>query len=167
MAIQKKVCLLGAPFVGKTSLVRRFVESIYSDVYVATVGVKVDRKNVEVDGHKVILVLWDLEGSDEASVVGWSYLRGTSGLLLVADGTRPHTLEIANKLYQRIREEVGVVPFMFLLNKADLLDDWVIDDASIAELRRKGWPVLKASAKSGSGVEEGFSQLTRKILGIQ
>ena len=45
--LQKKVCMLGSLAVGKTSLVRRFVESIYSDVYQTTVGVKIDKKNVK------------------------------------------------------------------------------------------------------------------------
>jgi small GTP-binding protein len=167
MNICKKICLLGAPFAGKTSLVRRFVETIYSDAYLATVGVKISKKTLKSGDYEVELPIWDIEGADRPSEVRWSYLKGTSGILLVGDGTRPHTLDAANKIYQRTREEVGVVPFMFLLNKADLLDDWVIDDASITELRRKGWPVVKSSAKSGAGVDEAFLELTQKILGIR
>jgi small GTP-binding protein len=63
--LQKKICMLGAFAVGKTSLVRRFVESIYSDVYQTTVGVKIDKKNVQVHGKEVSLVLWDIYGEDD------------------------------------------------------------------------------------------------------
>ena len=57
--------MLGAASVGKTSLVRRFVESIFSEKYQATIGVKIDRKLVELDGAQVSLLLWDFQGEDE------------------------------------------------------------------------------------------------------
>ena len=90
--LQKKICMLGSFAVGKTSLVRRYVESIYSDVYHTTVGVKIDKKTVQVGEQEVGLVLWDLYGEDEFQKMRWSYVRGASGYLLVADGTRRATL---------------------------------------------------------------------------
>ena len=86
--IQKKVCLLGGTGVGKTSLVAQFVHSIFSDKYLTTVGVKIDKKSVDVDGTDVELVIWDVYGHDDFQKLRVSYLRGTSGYLLVADGTR-------------------------------------------------------------------------------
>ena len=85
--LQKKVCMLGSFAVGKTSLVRRFVESIYSDVYQTTVGVKIDKKNVQVNEKEVSLVLWDIYGEDDYQKMRWTYLRGASGYLLVAWAT--------------------------------------------------------------------------------
>src|SRR5262249_3526805 len=149
----KKVCMLGAFGVGKTSLVKRYVESIYSDAYQTTVGVKVDSKTVDVGGQSVCLVLWDIYGEDDVQRVQWSYLRGASGYLLVADGTRPASLERAWRIFERIEQEVGHVPFVFLLNKSDLVDEWRIDKSDLDSLKGKGWPVLVASAKSGAGVE--------------
>src|SRR5262249_17071784 len=115
--LKKKICMLGSFAVGKTSLVRRFVESIYSDVYQTTVGVKVDKKNVQVNGTDLTLVLWDIYGEDDYQKMHWTYLRGASGYLLVADGTRKATLDKAFSLEQRVKEEVGVIPFVFVLNK--------------------------------------------------
>ena len=86
--IEKKICMLGASGVGKTSLVSRFVSSIFSDKYLTTVGVKVDKKVVAVDDTQVTLLLWDIYGQDEFQTVKPAYLRGASGYLLVADGTR-------------------------------------------------------------------------------
>ncbi|MFN6951418.1 MAG: Rab family GTPase, partial [Albidovulum sp.] len=85
--IQKKICLLGAFAVGKTSLVARFVRSTFSDKYLTTVGVKIDRKDLDLPGTPVTLMLWDLAGEDEFNTVQMSYLRGSAGLLIVADGT--------------------------------------------------------------------------------
>jgi small GTP-binding protein len=163
--LQKKICMLGSFAVGKTSLVRRFVESIYSDVYQTTVGVKIDKKNMQVDGKEVSLVLWDIYGEDDYQKMRWTYLRGASGYLLVADGTRQATLEKAASLEQKVREEAGVIPFVLVINKSDLIRDWELDPALESQLAASGWSIQRSSAKTGEGVEESFSQLTRKMLG--
>ena len=80
--VQKKVCMLGSFSVGKTSLVRRFVESIFSDTYLTTVGVKIDKKALQVDGNDATLMLWDIYGEDDFQKLRMSYLRGASGFLL-------------------------------------------------------------------------------------
>ena len=157
--------MLGAFAVGKTSLVRRFVESIYSDVYQTTVGVKIDKKNLQVDDKEVSLVLWDIYGEDDYQKMRWTYLRGASGYLLVADGTRKATLEKAVNLEQKVREEVGVIPFVLVINKSDLIRDWELDSALESQLAVQGWSILRSSAKTGEGVEESFALLTRKMLG--
>ena len=163
--LQKKICMLGSFAVGKTSLVRRFVESIYSDAYQTTVGVKVDKKNVKVAEKEVSLVLWDIYGEDDYQKMRWTYLRGASGFLLVADGTRRATLEKAVSLEQRAREEAGAIPFVLVINKSDLLRDWELDPALESQLAAQEWSILRTSAKTGEGVEEAFALLTQKILG--
>lgn len=163
--LQKKICMLGSFAVGKTSLVRRFVESIYSDVYQTTVGVKVDKKNVQVNGSDLTLVLWDIYGEDDYQKMRWTYLRGASGYLLVADGTRKATIDKAFDLERRAREEVGVIPFVFVLNKCDLSQDWEVDSALETQIVDQGWTILRSSAKTGEGVEEAFSLVARKMLG--
>ena len=80
--IAHKVCMLGSFAVGKTSLVRRFVETLFSDTYQTTVGVKVDKKIVDVSGQPVTLVLWDIQGVEEAEPLRRSYLRGAHGYLV-------------------------------------------------------------------------------------
>ena len=102
--IQKKICMLGSFAVGKTSLVRRFVESMYTDKYHTTVGVKVDKKTVKVGEQETTLLLWDLEGSETEHDLRKSYLRGASGYLLVADGTRKETLYHVLSLQLRAQE---------------------------------------------------------------
>ncbi|HEY4977775.1 MAG TPA: Rab family GTPase [Candidatus Acidoferrum sp.] len=162
--IQKKICMLGSFGVGKTSLVRRYVESIYDDVYHTTVGVKIDKRSLQVDGTDVTLVLWDLYGEDEFQKMRWSYLRGSSGYLLVADGTRRASLEKALALEQKVREEVGKIPFILVINKSDLIQEWELDPTLEAQFIAKEWSILRCSAKNGENVEEAFVQLTRKIL---
>jgi hypothetical protein len=161
--IQKKVCMLGTFAVGKTSLVRRFVESIYSDKYHTTVGVKIDKKLVQLDGSELMLMLWDIEGTETEHDLRKSYLRGASGYLLVVDGTRQDTLYKALALQTRVEETVGPVPFLLLINKADLTDEWSITERETTALREKGWEVIKTSAKTGLGVESAFNNLAKKL----
>ena len=162
--IQKKVCLLGGSGVGKTSLVAQFVHSMFSDKYLTTVGVKIDKKSVDVDGTVVELVIWDLYGHDDFQKLRVSYLRGTSGYLLVADGTRADTFNTALEVQRLVTESIGDVPFIVALNKADLAPHWQVDDAAIHELEHRGWRVVKTSAKTGEHVEDAFSQLSRAML---
>ena len=93
--LQKKVCVLGAFGVGKTSLIRRYVESIFSDAYLTTVGVKIDKKTLTVGTEPVTLILWDIAGEDEVTPIRMSYVRGAAGYFLVADGMRAETLDVA------------------------------------------------------------------------
>lgn len=162
--IQKKVGMLGAFAVGKTSLVARFVRSIYSETYQTTIGVKVDKKEVVVDGTPVNLLLWDLHGEDELQKVRLTYLRGAAGYLLVADGTRAATLDIAQSLQQQLTATLGPLPFVLVLNKADREDAWELPPARIAALQSLGWPVLKTSARTGARVEEAFGLLAQRMI---
>ena len=161
--LQKKVCMLGGFAVGKTSLVSRYVSSIFSDSYLTTVGVKIDKKAVPLDAGPMNLMLWDIYGEDEFQTVRDSYLRGASGYLLVADGTRYATLETVVSLQQRAEAVIGRVPFLLLMNKSDLDRDWQVDERALVKLAERGWPVLKTSAKTGAGVEDAFVKLARAM----
>jgi small GTP-binding protein len=163
--LQKKICMLGSFAVGKTSLVRRYVESIYSDAYHTTVGVKIDKKVVQVGSQEVTLVLWDLYGEDDFQKMRWSYVKGASGYLLVADGTRRATFEKALALEEAVRQAVGSLPFILVLNKADLASSWEVDAGMENQLADKGWEVMRASAKTGENVDAAFGKLTEKMLG--
>ena len=162
--MQKKICLLGSFAVGKTSLARRFVHSVFSEQYHTTIGVKIDRKEVEIDGQSVKLLIWDIHGDDEFQKVRASYLRGMSGYFLVADGTRPETMETIAMLHELASETVGDVPFILLINKADLVEEWRIPKEELESLAAKGWTIRCTSAKTGDHVEESFQQLTARML---
>jgi len=162
--IKKKICMLGSFAVGKTSLVQRFLTSIFSDKYLTTVGVKVDKKTVSINNQEVDLLLWDIYGEDEFQKVKASYLRGASGYFLVIDGTRKTTLDTALMLHERAEETIGRVPLVCLLNKVDLTDEWEFFDKELDTLSKKGWSVMNTSAKTGQGVEAAFLALTKKML---
>lgn len=159
--LKKKICIVGSFGVGKTSLVRRFVDSIFDESYLATVGVKIDRKDVRIGPTAVTLVLWDLAGEDDLAQLNVSHLRGSSGYILVADGCRATTLAKAIDIQGRIAQLLGPLPFVIVVNKADLRDQWEVKGAMVEE---RGWATFETSAKAGSGVEEMFQHLAEKLL---
>jgi len=163
--LEKKICMLGTLAVGKTSLVRRFIEGFYSDDYHTTIGVKIDKKPLREAGQEVNLVLWDILGVDRFQKVQPSYWRGMSGYLLVVDGTRRNTLDEALALNQRVIDTGLKVPAVLLVNKADLADQWEIGDDRLAQLTQSGWEIMRTSAKTGENVDAAFSRLTLKMLG--
>jgi len=159
-----KICMIGATAVGKTSLVARFLSSIFHERYTTTIGVKIQTRRLQRGERRIDLVLWDLSGEDEFQSVQPFYLRGAAGFLLVIDGTRRATLDIAIALHKRVRSTTGPIPFVVMLNKADLASAWDIDVQGLAELEQRGFPLVRTSAKTGEGVEESFNRLVNAIL---
>jgi len=162
--IQMKICMLGAYAVGKTSLVSRYVHSLYSEKYLTTVGVKVDKKQLAVDGQDVTLMLWDIYGQDDYQKVTPAQLSGMSGYLLVVDGTRLATLDTARQLQDTVTTSMSAMPFLLLLNKHDLASQWEIDESVLWKLAEQGWRIVRTSAMTGEGVEHAFESLSRAML---
>ena len=164
MAEKMKVCVIGASGVGKTSLVARYVNSVFSEDYLRTIGVKIDSRRVARGDRVVDLILWDLSGEDEFQNMQPAYLRGAAGYLLVIDGTRVETLDTAVALEARARETIGGAPFIVLINKADLEESWEVGPPQRAFLTKKGWTLIETSAKTGQGVEQSMERMLDAIL---
>jgi small GTP-binding protein len=162
--IQKKICMVGAFGVGKTSLVARFVHSIFSEKYHTTVGVKIDKKMVQHSAGEVTLIVWDLAGEDALTTVKPAHLKGASGYILVMDGSRRNTLDVAVDLHRRVTNAIGAVPFVCVANKADLRDTWEIQQSDLDNLNSMGWTVVETSAKTGAAVEGVFALLTDAMM---
>jgi small GTP-binding protein len=163
--IQKKICMLGATGVGKTSLVQRYVRSIFSEKYHQTIGVKIDKTHTLVGGRDVTLLLWDLQGEDGDFQIRPSFLRGASGFLLVVDLTRHETLVTAFSLQKMVAREIGDVPFVALFNKNDLTENFEITENEIEMLGAEhDWKAVRTSAKTGEAVERAFQTLAEMML---
>lgn len=158
---------MGASGVGKTSLVKRFVEGKFDDTYRTTIGVHIDSKSVTYDDELVKLIIWDLEGKDDlGSEYPATYLGGAQGYMLVADITRSDTLDIAKSLLLAIvrhRKEERDPLFVLMLNKQDLLQSPTATNRAI-ELFGDGAKIFGTSAKTGERVNEAFDHLARQML---
>ncbi len=162
--VKKKICMLGSFGVGKTSLVRRYVSGIYSEKYMTTVGVKVDKKVVHVDGVDVTLMLWDLAGEDVYAQLNMNYLRGMAGYILVVDGTRRQSLAKAIDLHDRCLALFPQAVALGALNKQDLDERLEVSPTDIAVLEQAEVPVFRTSAKTAKSVENLFSRLATLVI---
>ncbi len=164
--VQKKVCLLGDFGVGKTSLIRRFVDGIFDDRYLSTIGVKISRKTLVRDASKLNLLIWDLAGGDDYTKARTSYIKGAAGALIVCDLTRPETLAALEKYTIQLQDVAPNAGILYAGNKVDLVDDRSISDEELAaESERLGGTCFFTSAKTGEAVEGIFSQLALTIEG--
>lgn len=162
--IKKKICLVGSFSVGKTSLVKRFISNSFSEKYLTTIGVKIEEKPITVNNDKVTLIVWDLHGDDMYQNIKSSYLRGSSGYLLVIDGTRPQTLKDALNLKERLHKELGEIPGILIVNKEDLKSEWKLSSDDFESIKNSGLEYIETSAKTGKEVEETFMNLTKQML---
>lgn len=164
-SIQKKICLLGDFAVGKTSLVRRFVEDVFEDKYLSTIGARVSRKVVTVRGASVTLLVWDLAGEEKFTQVMTSYYRGAAGAILVCDLTRAETFTSLKDYAQTFWRINPHTPLTVVGNKADLAEQRVIADAELSDAAVQldaFW--LTSSAKTGENVQGLFEKFAARLL---
>jgi small GTP-binding protein len=172
--ISKKICMIGDFGVGKTSLIRRFVDRQFSDDYLSTVGVKISRKIIEITGVNqqeklnLQLLIWDLEGHTKFKAIAPSYLQGSSGAIIVADVSRIETLE---RLPEHIQLFLSINPkssFIIALNKSDLIDEEklvkLIEFVQLQEGVDKVSVIYQTSAKTGLYVDDIFQELAHKSI---
>jgi small GTP-binding protein len=161
--IQKKICLLGDFSVGKTSLVRRFVEGRFEDKYLSTIGVRISRKTLVRPQGALNLLVWDLAGAQEFNTQS-SYLVGVAAALIVCDLTRHDTLDSCAKYVQQVRAIHRDAPIVFAGNKLDLTAERAITEAELRTCSEvHGGEYVLASAKLGTGVDLAFELLARKL----
>jgi len=124
--ISQKVCLVGDFGVGKTSLIRQFVDRQFSDQYLSTVGVKISRKLVAIPDttqEQLQLIVWDIEGSTRFKAIAPTYLQGAKGSVIVADVTRKSSIENLEDHVQLFRSVCPKSSLIIALNKIDLMED--------------------------------------------
>jgi len=163
--IQKKVCLLGDFAVGKTSLVRRYVEGSFSDKYLSTIGIKVSRKILTRQSFQLNLFFWDLAGGEKFSGNDRNYLRGAAGALLVCDLTRPDTFQVLSEYVQQLNEVSPKAKLIIAANKADLIQDTSEIMTDVDTLSRSiNCQFLLTSAKTGENVERIIDILADRLV---
>jgi small GTP-binding protein len=167
--LTKKICLIGDFGVGKTSLIRQFVERQFSDQYLSTVGVKISKKQravVQADQSRTVqLLIWDIEGQTKFKTVSESYFQGAAGAIIVGDVSRSETVAQLSEYWQRFWQINPKSLIAIALNKADLLEaermDYLVQSLAIESERVLG--KYPTSAKTGANVDQMFETLVNKL----
>ena len=155
--IRKKILLLGDFSVGKTSLVRRYVDGAFDDKYLTTIGVKISKKLVEIDGVECELLIWDVEGSTPSKKISLGYYRGASGAIFVTDITRRETLKNLQEHKDIFLAENPDAHYVTAYNKADKLSEIARERIGVED------DVFLTSAKDDENVEALFVELVKKM----
>ncbi len=167
MRLRRKVCLLGAPGVGKTSLVRRFVEHSFDRDQQSSIAMQISKGTVDVGDISLEMMLWDPEGSEAWGQYNRSFISGASGLIFVVDATRPRTLDHLLEAQTKGRGFIGSRPAVLIVNKVDLGADAALTKAQVDAARKLNWHIARASAKSGDQVDEAFTTLAELMVEVR
>lgn len=157
----KKVVLVGHFGVGKSSLMRRFVQNTFSDNYIVTIGVHILKKEIKIEELNLTLVIWDIEGKDDIQKVRSSYLLGTSGFIYVIDPTRSQTYERFNEEIDFLKTTYPTSKIVSVANKSDLID--IEEFKKLLEQKNISIDYF-ASAKEGIEVENLFQTIGLKMV---
>ena len=166
-----KICLVGEGAVGKTCLIRRFIQDQFDDRYISTLGAKVSKKEIKVSGANggadIDMTIWDIMGEKGfRELLKEAYFHGAQGVLAVCDITRKQTLDDLAEWVAAVVKVTGNVPIEFLANKADLKDEADVTEADIRKTAESYHaPYLYTSAKTGLNVEDAFAKLAQMIAG--
>ncbi|GJM32346.1 MAG: GTP-binding protein [Saprospiraceae bacterium] len=157
--ISKKVVLTGSFGVGKTSLFNRFISNTFSDKYLTTIGVKVDKKSMTIEGEEISLILWDIAGEVSQEKVPKSYFLGTSAIIYIFDLSSPTTLKNMQADLRLLNNLLPGVLIRKVGNKQDLVTEDVIQ-----QMKKKANPDTFTSAKTGENVEELFLDIAKFLI---
>lgn len=159
--IKKKICIIGEFGVGKTSIVERYVNDRFAMDYLSTIGVSIQKVHV----NDYDLIIWDIAGEQDGRPINMNYLRGLSGYVIVCDICLGNFAEIIREFTTLVEENIGVVPFVILLNKIDKIEETSPRiEIEIAELKARGYQVFLSSAKTGQQIHEAFLTLLDEII---
>ncbi len=162
--LMRKICLLGDGAVGKTSLIRRYVFDIFNDEYIMTIGTKVSKKSMELDGKELTLMIWDILGQKEHTSLHSAYYKGAVGAIVVCDFTNKKSMENLSRWVDDFRGVAGDVPVVIAVNKQDIENKAYLFEEAKKIAEGYDAPAIPTSAKSGKNVELLFKMIGERVI---
>lgn len=160
-----KVIFLGEPAVGKTSLIKKYIDKNYEECYIPTIGVSITKKQVEYAGKKFTIMFWDIAGQPQFYLLHKVYYNGANGVVLIFDLTRSHTLMNLKDWYKELlKYQLDKVPIIIVGNKSDLKERAVLEPQMDHLAEQLGVThTFMTSAKTGDNVDQIFKTMAELI----
>ncbi len=157
----KKILLIGAPAVGKSSFAKRLKFDSFDGDYKSTIGVQLHEIIVAVDEDEIPLVLWDTDGNFGDAIFDTVYSKGASAAVILGDASRPETLQIMIDTAEAFEDNFPARPSLCLINKTDI----VMPSADVIEnIQQRTDYVATCSALRGEGILAAIESLTKRII---
>ena len=165
-SITFKILTIGESGVGKTCILRRFVENKFLKNRLATIGIDFKTKTLNINNQEIKLKIWDTAGQERFRNITTQYYKGADGIVLVYDVTDEASYEKIREWMEQIhsntqKEEIGLV---LLGNKCDMEPRNVTEDMGNKMAEELKTDYFETSALTGQGIKEAFEQLTKTIM---
>jgi len=160
-----KLLVIGDSGVGKSCLLLRFADDVYSETYISTIGVDFKIRTMEIGGKTVKLQIWDTAGQEKFRTITSTYYRGAHGIAIVYDVTDQASFNHLSMWLQEIeRSAKDNVSKVIIGNKSDMTSKRIVDTNSAKDFADKlGIPFLETSAKNSTNVEQAFLTMATDI----
>ncbi|KAL8561536.1 hypothetical protein ACOMHN_057229 [Nucella lapillus] len=161
-----KLVIVGDSGVGKTSLLLKYVDDVFTDTFISTIGVDFKIRSFHIDDKKVKLQIWDTAGQDRFRNIVSTFYRGAHAILLVYDVTDLTSLQNVPQWRQEIerygRDETHQV---LVGNKCDLADKRQVTQQDGRDLAdRLRMTHMETSAKTSHNLDTLFTDVTRTLM---
>lgn len=157
-----KILLLGDSSVGKTSLLIRYIDGVFGDSHIATIGIDYKVKFVSLNDKKIKLNLWDTAGQERFRALAKNYFKGANGFIFVYDITNRKSFDSVKKWVSEAQQMSVVKNFQMFIagNKVDCEDERVVEQKELIDLAKKyGAHHIETSAKDNINVDDMFNTL--------
>jgi len=164
-----KLVFLGDQFVGKTSIITRFMYDTFDQTYQATIGIDFLSKTMYLEDRTVRLQLWDTAGQERFRSLIPSYIRDSSVAVITYDTTNRHSFFNTSKWIDDVRSERGSDVIMMLVgNKTDLNDKRAVSyEEGEAKAKEYGILFIETSAKAGFNIKALFRKVAAALPGME
>ena len=161
-----KIVLIGDTCVGKSCILVRFSDDVFSENYVTTIGVDFRFKTMIVKNKITKIQIWDTAGQERYRSITTAYYRGAAAIIICCDSTNKDSFYNLNNWIDEIAKYTDKdVDKLILMNKCDLVEDRVIDKSEMNKFEKEnGIKIMEVSAKTGDGIDKAFEYIIQKLI---
>ena len=165
-----KIVLIGNISVGKSSIIKRFVNNEFDEEYVCTIGTELSKKSLLVSQNKMLeLFIWDTCGQEKYRSITRQYYAKAHTILLVFDLTSEKAFDDLQSWYEEALEYINDAKCMFFLlgNKSDLKEEIKINEEDIRAFMKKNQKIkqyFEVSALNGHNIDLSFDKIGNHLL---